>query len=126
MTDGNAIPDNNTTGVTDTTSITGSGITRIEHVDITINTDHSYVGDLEVTLTSPAGTSSTLSVTHVCRVAGSLTQQLCGTFTGNTWRFGSSRYLGEGANGTWTITIKDQAGGDTGTFTSWQLKFYGR
>jgi kexin len=40
--------------------------------------------------------------------------------------FGSARHLGEAANGNWTLTVKDLAAVDTGTFQSWSLKFYGR
>ena len=57
-----AIPDavvsgvTNTLFVTDTIPVTGSGITRIEFIEITFSaTDHTYSGDLEITLTSPAG-----------------------------------------------------------------------
>ena len=64
----------------------------------------------------PAGTNSLLAETHVC--AGS-----CTVYSG--WIFGSANFLGEAANGTWTLTVKDLAAQDTGTFQTWRLTFYG-
>lgn len=114
-----AIPDNNLTGVSDTIHVAGSGISRIEFVEITFTAkNHTYSGDLQVTLTSPAGTVSRLAETHAC--AGSA----CSRYNG--WIFGSVRHLGEGVDGNWKLTVSDGARRDTGTFQSWQLKFYGR
>jgi proprotein convertase subtilisin/kexin type 2 len=114
-----AIPDNDTTGVTNTVSVSGSGITQVEFVEITFSAaDHRYSGDLEITLTSPAGTNSLLAETHFCE------RYPC-TTAYNGWVFGSANYLGEAADGTWTLTVKDLAAQDTGTFQSWRLKFYG-
>ena len=118
---GLAIPDNNVTGVSDTINVASSGITNIEFIEITFSaTNHTYSGDLEITLTSPAGTTvvSRLAELHAC--AG----DVCTAYNG--WVFGSARHLGEVANGNWTLTVKDLATLDTGTFQSWSLKFYGR
>ena len=42
------------------------------------------------------------------------------------WVFGSTNFLGEAADGTWTLTVKgSRCTVDTGTFQSWRLKFYG-
>mgnify|MGYP002083969808 FL=1 len=114
-----AIPDNNTTGVSNTINVAGSGIGRIEFVEITFNGTHTYVGDLDITLTAPSGTVSRLSEEHACPLG-------CLGVPNNSWRFGSARHLGEAANGSWTLTVKDLEPIDTGTFTSWQLTFYGR
>ena len=119
-----AIPDSPSTGVagapvTNTISAAGSGISNIEYIEITFSAaDHSYAGDLAITLTSPAGTVSQLSETHACP------NNVCTAYSG--WVFGSARHLGEAANGSWTLTVKDGAPADTGTFQSWKLKFYGR
>ncbi len=112
-----AIPDNDATGVSNTINVAGSGITSIEFVEITFSSNHTYSGDLAIMLTSPAGTVSRLSETHACNPA-------CTTYSG--WVFGSAAHLGEAANGNWTLTVKDGAPNDTGTFQSWGLKFYGR
>ncbi|MEW6776315.1 MAG: S8 family serine peptidase [Bdellovibrionota bacterium] len=114
-----AIPDNNGTGVSDTTSVSSSGITDIEWVEVVFTAaNHAYSGDLEITLTAPGGTESVLAETHGC--AG----DNCSNYDG--WVFGVARHLGESADGTWTLKVVDGAAGDTGTFQSWQLKIYGR
>ena len=110
------IPDNNTTGVSNQITVTGSGISKIEFIRITFTATHAYSGDLEITLTSPAGKVSQLSARHGCAP--------CTAY--NSWEFGSARHLGESANGIWTLTVKDLAAVDTGTFQSWGLNFFGR
>lgn len=112
------IPDNNSTGISSFITVTNSGIASIEYVGITFNAaDHTYAGDLDITLTSPTGTVSQLAVLHYCEMSR------CTPYNG--WVFGSARHLGESANGTWKLTVKDMRAVDTGTFQSWQLKFYG-
>jgi proprotein convertase subtilisin/kexin type 2 len=114
-----AIPDDSATGVSSPMAVTGSNITNIEFVEITFSAaDHPYSGDLEITLTSPAGTNSLLAETHLCE------SNPC-TTAYNGWVFGNANFLGEAADGTWTLTVKDLAAQDTGTFQSWRLKFYG-
>jgi len=113
-----SIPDNDVNGVTGSINVSGSGITKIEFVEIILDTDHSFAGQLEVTLTAPSSTQSILAETHPC--AGS-----CGSLFGG-WSYGSARHLGEAADGTWTLKVADQYSGNTGTFISWSIKFYGR
>jgi proprotein convertase subtilisin/kexin type 2 len=119
---GLAIPDNNPTGVSNTITVGASGIANIEFIEITFSaTDHTYFGDLDITLTSPAGTVSQLSEQHFCVPDCSPASN-----SYNGWVFGSARHLGEAADGNWILTVKDLVGVDTGTFQSWGLKFYGR
>jgi subtilisin-like proprotein convertase family protein len=120
------IPDNNTTGVSDTITVSGSGISKIEFVEITFSaSNHTYFGDLEVTLKNDStGTESILAETHVCLNA--MLQSTTCIPSYNGWVFGSARHLGEAANGNWTLTVKDLALNDTGAFQSWKLTFYGR
>ena len=114
------IPDNTADGVTDSMTIIGSGIAEIEFIEIVFNaTDHSFSGDLEITLINETtGTTSILSTKHNCP---GLT---CTAY--NSWVFGSLRHLGEAVNGQWTLSVADLAAVDEGTFQSWSLKFYGR
>lgn len=112
------IPDNNSAGVSSPLAVTNSGIASLEYVEIIFSAaDHTYAGDLDITLTSPTGTVSQLAVLHNCEASR------CTPYNG--WVFGSARHLGESANGTWTLTVKDVRAVDTGTFQSWQLKFHG-
>lgn len=111
------IPDNNSTGVSSTFTVTGSGINRIEWVELIFNAEsHPYSGDLRIVLTSPGGTEQVLAEQHLC-------SGRCTPFNG--WRFGIAHYLDEPADGVWKISVQDMAAVDTGTFQSWQLTLYG-
>jgi len=114
-----AIPDNNSAGVSNTINVSGSGINNIEFVEIAFSApDHTYSGDLAITLTSPSDTVSQLAETHNCA------NHTCSSYDG--WVFGSVRHLGEAANGDWKLTVIDGAAQNTGHFESWSLKFFGR
>lgn len=124
-----AIPDNNATGVSDDISISGSGISEIEFVEVTFSAaDHSYFGDLEIKLIRQGtpSTESILAQQHSCyeKSGASYTTTPC-TAKYASWTFGSVRHLGEPADGTWRLSVADKAAGDTGTFQSWTLKIYG-
>lgn len=126
----NAIPDNDTTGISSRINVAGSGINKIETVEVTFSANHPRSGDLEITLTSPMGGKSILAERHDC-VGGNTG---CSAYSG--WVFSSVRHLNESADGNWILTIKDLApppppasiftGSYTGTFQSWRLKIYGR
>ncbi len=119
------IPDNDPAGVSDIITVSGSNITSIEFIEVTFSaSDHTYFGDLEITLTHNT-TVSRLAETHACTNADTGDPIKCSP-SYNNWVFGTSRHLGEAADGNWTLTVKDLAAQDIGTFQSWQLKFYGR
>jgi proprotein convertase subtilisin/kexin type 2 len=112
------IPDNDTNGVTDSINVSGSGIIDLETVTIEFSAaDHTYAGDLEIILTSPAGTQSVLSQKHGCE------NNNCSHYSG--WTFTSLRHMQESADGNWTLWVRDLGNADTGTFQSWRLTFYG-
>jgi proprotein convertase subtilisin/kexin type 2 len=134
---------NNTTlaaGASSSLTVTSSNtpITKIEFVELTLTTASADASDLEVVLTSPSGSSSTLAEAHVCSSGAnsmpSSTNQLasCGNYSG--WIFGSARHLGESPVGQWTLRVADRriGTGDStgrsngGIFYSWRIKFYGR
>lgn len=106
-----AIPDYNTAGISsaidvpDGLSILGASVT----VDVT----HTYVGDLEIALTSPAGTRAVLH-----NRAGGAADNLHQTF-------GVSAFNGQNARGIWTLTVRDLAAIDVGTLDGWTLTIKG-
>jgi len=109
------IPDNNATGVSDNVTIASSFSNfTVERVEVVFDATHTYRGDLEVTLTSPAGVSSRLAT--VRNDSGD-------NFA--SWRFGSVRHWGEVAAGTWTLKVADRVAQDVGTWKSWKLGIYG-
>ena len=92
-----------------------SPILRVEHVEVTVNIVHDYRGDLEITLTSPAGTVSTL--------VASTTKDSGRNY--DDWTFTSVRHWGESSAGTWKLSIRDTLSGYTGHFVSATLKIHG-
>jgi subtilisin-like proprotein convertase family protein len=130
------IPDSPAPAVSSTITISGAG-TYLLDVDLTTAITHTFNGDLDFTLTSPAGTVVTVSTDN-----GSLNDDV---FNGTLWddqanapaQFATyanlvvatpltvesalGAFVGEDPNGTWTLTIGDDAALDTGTLNSWSL-----
>jgi subtilisin-like proprotein convertase family protein len=146
------IPDNNTAGANAT--ITVSGLTgTIADVDFailgttcstaigatTVGLDHTYVGDLRGTLTSPASTPVVLftspggtgnSGNNFCNTvfddgASSPIQSIAAAgnpFSGSfTPQNPLSAFNGQNPNGTWTFIVADLAAVDTGNIRSFSL-----
>jgi subtilisin-like proprotein convertase family protein len=110
---GLAIPDNNTTGITETFNFSATNI-RVEHVTVRVHISHTYRGDLAITLTSPSGTQSRLAERR----------NDSGDHYSN-WTFSSVRHWGESSQGTWSVKIADLAGGDVGTLNSITVTVFG-
>ncbi len=106
------IPDNSAPGISETAQVPDS--IKIEHVEVIVDIDHSYRGDLEIILTSPAGTQSILSEKHEDNGND-----------WNNWMFTSVHHWDEDSFGEWTLSIEDQGNGDTGTLLDWELNIYG-
>ncbi len=104
-----AIVDNTTV----TTGLTVSGTTDvINDFSISVNISHSWIGDLQVTLRSPAGTEVILH-----NRTGRSDQDIVTTYNGSTL----SAFAGESFSGTWTLLINDNASQDQGTLNSWSM-----
>lgn len=113
-------------------------------LDLDVLTDivHSFNGDLEITLTSPAGTAVTLTTDN----GGVFDDVFAGTLwdddAGDTVSPGPvtdhefanavaattlvpeeplGAFLGEDPNGTWQLDVHDDAEGDRGTLRGWSL-----
>lgn len=138
-----AIPDNDPVGATSTINVTQDlSLTDLAvHVDVT----HSWVGDLTIVLTSPAGTPITLldrpgytgtgfgcnnNDIHVTFADGQPDPEtLCDAAgTAAAWPVTDagavtplSTLAGESTLGAWTLTVSDGAAGDTGSIVSWSL-----
>jgi subtilisin-like proprotein convertase family protein len=127
-----------------TSTITVSGVQGFCDIDMTTFIAHTFPGDLDITLTSPAGTVSTITTDNGSGAINALngtiwdddggTANPPGAVTDTTFAANvveatlvpeeaMGAFLGEDPNGVWTITITDDAGGDTGTLTSWTLNF---
>jgi subtilisin-like proprotein convertase family protein len=108
-----SIPDNSTTGVSRTFFVSQTNL-RVEHVTLTLTAPHASRGDLDVTLTSPAGTVSKLAEQHFDDTDG---------YQG--WTFSSVRHWGESAYGSWTLVVRDLHPGETGSLGGCTLTVHG-
>ena len=120
-----AIPDDNSGGVADTQEVKHSHISKIEWIEIAFDSDHDSPGDLDISLTHlETGTISQLAETHHCLNINNNSSVTCTSYS--HWIFSSGRHLGESADGTWKLEVRDLAKEHTGTLNEWSLKFYGR
>lgn len=103
-----AIPDNSQ--LQRTTSVTA--VTPLEEVEVFMDFTHAKRGDLEATLQSPRGTVSRVFMRNSQDTGSSRTQ----------WWFTCNAFWGENPQGTWTLTLKDTSGGNTGTWSSFRLR----
>ncbi len=127
-----------TTGapVSDMINIAGAGSVLCD-VNMTTNITHTFASDLDMTLTSPAGTVVTLSTDN-----GGGSDDV---FNGTVWdddapmpvtdfphanlttstplvpEASMGAFIGEDPNGNWVLDIVDDAGGDDGILASWSL-----
>ena len=102
-------------------SISFSSGLEIDHIEVSVNIDHTWIGDLSIALTSPDGTTSLLA-------------DQPGVYSGSTWgtsqqninfTFGSVQHWGETGIGTWTMEIVDNASWDSGVLNDWSLTLFG-
>jgi subtilisin-like proprotein convertase family protein len=93
------------------------GLSRLEHVVVSVNITHERRGDVEIYLTSPFGMVSRLIETRMFDEAN----------TGfPNWEMSSNAHWDEPILGAWTIQVMDIDHQDkTGTLHHWTLKLWG-
>jgi len=114
----------------DTITVSGVGM-GVADLNVIVKIDHTFLGDLDVTLTSPSGTVVDLTFDNC---AGNDDMEIefddeaasaiiCGTPTigvftpdGNL-----SDFDGEAIDGDWILNVVDDASGDNGTLVQWCL-----
>lgn len=121
---GLAIPDNSTTGVSDSLTVPGT-VQKVEAVQITINVTHPFTGDIGIELTSPSNTRSVLKYIRDGFATVSKLGVVSGSANLNNMVLLSNAFYGENAPGTWTIKVVDGAANNTGTLNSWSIRVYG-
>ena len=147
-----AVPDNSPVGASVTIPVTGVGraakvtfsvdgtTCSTDPTSTTVGFNHSYVGDLVGTLTAPSGAKATVfqrnggSGKNLCKVvfaddaaaAFSTVTSANAPFTG-TWKPTSALggLIGSAADGTWTFSVVDAAGGDVGSIRAVALHING-
>jgi uncharacterized repeat protein (TIGR01451 family) len=133
--------------VSSTLVVSGAG-TAIHDLNITTFITHTFPGDIDMTLTSPSGTVVTLTTDNAgtnddvfngtvwddsANPGGQVPYTANnGLVTDQTYAIGVlasplvpeealAAFIGEDPNGTWTLTISDDAAGDGGSLDSWSL-----
>jgi subtilisin-like proprotein convertase family protein len=110
-------------------------------VDIQMDIDHTWIGDLDIDIISPSGTNENIwdrrcsSYDDIRATADDTgTESMCTAIGAGpsdlvlydeplaSLGSGLSVFEGEPAGGDWEITIYDGAGGDQGTFEYWRLR----
>jgi len=129
---------NSNATVTSNLNVSGLNMTNLSVGSIQsvcIDIDHTYDGDLDIFLLCPDGTQFELTTDNggggddfqnTCFTIDAVTQINSGSapFTGNFVPEGgvlSGALIGCSANGTWSLQVTDDAGGDTGTLYSWNI-----
>lgn len=117
-------------GARSSITVSDDEIDFIEWVDVEFSSNHSYAGNLEITLISPSGTESRLSLPHGCRNPRSgewiedCTESIADENGVWKWRFGSARHLGENAYGVWEMRVTDATTSPvngSGDWLAWRL-----
>ena len=108
------IPDNVATGIERNLNVSTAG--DIRDIEIGVDITHSYIGDLVVSLESPAGT---VAVLH--NRQGEFADNIVRVYTAlNSPELAAM--IGEATAGTWRLKTVDKAGMDEGKLNSWNLR----
>jgi len=116
-TPGLAIPDNNATGITSTLKVVGTGATVTSNLNVDVEITHTWIGDLILTLKSPAGTSVILH-----NRTGSSADDIIGNYPLTlTPTQALTGLIGQPLDGNWELKVSDNEGQDLGTLVSWGI-----
>ena len=89
---------------------------KVESVQIKVNIQHPFTGDIGLELTSPSGTKSILlNVNNSFQDAVNIQNMV----------LLSNMFHGENSQGSWTLKVIDGSAGDTGVLQNWELKING-
>lgn len=94
---------------------------RINEINVRVDIAHTYIGDLKVSLISPAGTTVVLHN----RTGGSTDNIVTWYDTETTPAESLAAFNGQDSFGTWTLKVEDLASGDSGTLNGWALEVCG-
>jgi extracellular elastinolytic metalloproteinase len=109
-----AIPDDDPAGVADTLTIARAG--TIKHLAVALAIEHTYIGDLRVTLLTPAGKSAILHDRQ-----GASAHDLIRSYTVENSP-ALATLVDEQIQGDWVLQIADLEGQDVGTLHRWSIE----
>ncbi len=111
---GSTIPDNNPQGIERRLETAEAG--RVKEVEVSVDITHTYIGDLVVTLVSPAATSVPLQ-----QRAGGAADNLIQTYTPATTP-GLQMLRDQPIQGAWRLKVADLEDIDVGKLNRWGLR----
>lgn len=97
----------------------GDSFPDIEWIEVVLETDHEFAGDLDVTLFAPDANGQPGQFRSVLATAHNSGENY------DNWVFTTARHWGESAKGKWRLEIRDRVTGAVGNWISWQMNFYG-
>jgi len=113
-----AIPDNNPTGIK--SPLVFTDIALIGSIKVSVDITHTYIGDLQITLIAPNGSSVVLH-----NRSGSSTQNLKKTFDATAVpALAGLKSLP--VQGEWTLHVQDLAAVDAGVLNQWEVEITGK
>lgn len=99
-----------------------NAISNITAIRVVVDITHSYIGDIEMTLEAPDGTTVVLHDN-----TGGSAQDIVGTYGVDLTPAQSlDAFLGGSSLGTWTLTVVDSVLQDGGAIDGWSLDIEGR
>ena len=107
-----ALPDNDPLGVDQVVAVAAN--LRVETVELVLNVQTTYVGDLRIVLTGPSGVESVFAEPRSDAQDNYV-----------DYLFTSYRHWGEPAAGDWTVHVADERSGDLATWVDCRLVIYG-
>jgi subtilisin-like proprotein convertase family protein len=108
------IPDDNAAGIASTISIAQSG--TVERIRVSVDIEHSFIGDLRVILTSPAGRRAILHT----ELGGSQDNLIATYDSASPGELASM--VGQPMKGDWVLSVFDRAAQDEGTLRRWSIE----
>jgi subtilisin-like proprotein convertase family protein len=106
-----AIPDDDPSGAESQLEVDGSAAIALQTVEVKVEVEHSWRGDLLIELTSAAGETREVQAYD----ANDSDDGFVETFA--VAGFAES----DDVRGTWTLRVTDRAGSDTGSLVRWSL-----
>ncbi|MBE9549527.1 MAG: proprotein convertase P-domain-containing protein [Proteobacteria bacterium] len=113
-----SIPDNNFRGIKDI--IISDKAFNLNSITVSVDITHTYIGDLQLSLISPAGTSIILH-----KRTGGSQNDLHQIYDARSVA-GLHALSGESVNGEWTLHVQDLAAQDRGRLKNWSLDISGQ
>lgn len=113
---GVTVPDNQSAGISRKLQATGNA--SLGQVEVAVDISHPYIGDLRVSLVSPAGTEVVLHAG-----TGGNSDDIVATYTPATTP-DLAQLAGQPLAGNWTLKVADLAAEDVGKLNRWGLTLH--